>query len=303
MDRSIKRLDRLTGILIRLQSRAFVSAKELASDFHTCVRTIYRDIRSLEAAGVPVGANPGKGYFLVEGYRLPPVALTKDEAGALLLALKFAEQQIGSDLTPLLRTLQAKICAVMTKDVKLHVDSVDSKITICSSPGSSGSGTSYLLAVQEALSQNLLLEIQYSPNPTDEPTLRIIEPLYLGFFEGSWHVFSYCRLRNAYRDFRLDRIRSLRILSDPITRKHPAISEILAEAAGRDDLLYVRVRLKKDAGCELLKSRFPAGSIEETDLDDMYAELRIPTDSTDVLKDWLKRFCSGVEFLSDEQSP
>ncbi|MEA5049202.1 MAG: WYL domain-containing protein [Eubacteriales bacterium] len=296
MDRSIKRLDRLTGILIRLQTGSLVSAKQLAEDFGTCVRTIYRDIRSLEAAGVPIGADPGKGFYIVEGYRLPPVSLSKEEAGALLLALKLAEQQTGSDMAPLLRTAQAKICAVLAKDVKLHVASIDPKITVCTSFGQPCQERFSMQTIQEALSRNRLLEIRYSPNPACEPTHRIIEPLYLGFFENSWHLLAYCRLREAYRDFRLDRIQSLRILSDSITRNHPPIAEILMNAVDRKNLEYVRVRLKKDAGCERLKSHFPSGSIEETDLGGGTVELRIPTDSADVLNDWLKRFCSGIEF-------
>ena len=78
----IKRLSRLTAILTRLQTKRLVTAVELAKRFSVSERTIYRDIRALEAAGVPICTEEGRGYSLVAGYRLPPVALSEREANA-----------------------------------------------------------------------------------------------------------------------------------------------------------------------------------------------------------------------------
>ncbi|MGO1521121.1 MAG: helix-turn-helix transcriptional regulator, partial [Sphingobacterium sp.] len=75
-----KRFDRIVEILIQLQSRRLVKAKDLADHFQVSLRTIYRDIRSLEQAGVPLIGEAGLGYSLVDGYRLPPVSFTKEEA-------------------------------------------------------------------------------------------------------------------------------------------------------------------------------------------------------------------------------
>ena len=78
------RLTRLTSILLHLQSKRVVTAQELAVRFDITLRTIYRDIRALEEAGVPIIGEVGKGYSLVEGYRLPPVMFTEQEINALL---------------------------------------------------------------------------------------------------------------------------------------------------------------------------------------------------------------------------
>ena len=72
MIRSVNRLDRLSAILVRLQAGKIVTAQELASEFGICLRTVYRDIRSLEKAGIPIGAEPGKGYFLAKGFPCRP---------------------------------------------------------------------------------------------------------------------------------------------------------------------------------------------------------------------------------------
>ncbi len=85
-DTNIKRLTRLLALLTYLQSKRMVTAPELAQRFSVSVRTIYRDIRALEQAGVPIGTEEGKGYFLMDGYRLPPVQFTEEEANALITA-------------------------------------------------------------------------------------------------------------------------------------------------------------------------------------------------------------------------
>lgn len=80
----MNRINRISSILIHLQSKKIVTAKELAERFNISVRTVYRDIRTLEEAGVPIGNEPSKGYFLVEGFHLPPVMFTLEEVSALI---------------------------------------------------------------------------------------------------------------------------------------------------------------------------------------------------------------------------
>ena len=83
-DNDTKRLSRLTAILMLLQTKRLSTASELASRFMVSNRTIYRDIKALEQAGVPILTEEGKGYLLMEGYRIPPVMFTESEANALI---------------------------------------------------------------------------------------------------------------------------------------------------------------------------------------------------------------------------
>ena len=80
------RLVRLTSILTQLQSKRIVTATELAKKHEVTVRTIYRDIRTLEQSGIPIFTEEGKGYSIMEGFTLPPVMFTEQEANALLMA-------------------------------------------------------------------------------------------------------------------------------------------------------------------------------------------------------------------------
>ncbi len=78
----MNRIDRLTAILIQLQSKKIVKAEEIANRFEISLRTVYRDVKALMEAGVPIGSEAGTGYFIVDGYHLPPVMFSQDEASA-----------------------------------------------------------------------------------------------------------------------------------------------------------------------------------------------------------------------------
>ncbi len=103
----MNRIDRISAILIHLQSKQVVKAQEMAERFGVSKRTIYRDIRSLEEAGVPLGGEAEVGYYLADNYHLPMVSLTREEAGAFIVAAKLMEkhsdfginQQFQSGLT------------------------------------------------------------------------------------------------------------------------------------------------------------------------------------------------------------
>ena len=88
MNDNTKRLSRLISILTQLRTKRILTAPELASKFSVSNRTIYRDIKALEEAGVPILTEEGKGYYLMEGYRIPPVMFTDSEVNALITAEK-----------------------------------------------------------------------------------------------------------------------------------------------------------------------------------------------------------------------
>src|SRR3954468_11148463 len=83
-DNVTKRFTRLTAILTQLQTKRLITSTSLAEKFGVSIRTIYRDIKALEQAGVPILTEDGKGYSLMEGYKIPPVMFTENEANALI---------------------------------------------------------------------------------------------------------------------------------------------------------------------------------------------------------------------------
>ena len=94
----MNRIDRLTAIIIFLQGRKFVPVETLAERYSISQRTVYRDLRALEEAGVPIGFETGKGYFIMRGYHLPPVMFDKNEAVSLLAAERLMQPWNNNEL-------------------------------------------------------------------------------------------------------------------------------------------------------------------------------------------------------------
>ena len=106
-----KKFDRILNIYVQLQSRNWITAQQFANRYEVSVRTIYRDIKALENAGVPVYNEPGKGFALVDGYRIPPTIFTKEEAMSFAIAEKlvekFADKKLSFDFSSALHKMKA----------------------------------------------------------------------------------------------------------------------------------------------------------------------------------------------------
>ncbi|PPK87240.1 HTH domain-containing protein [Neolewinella xylanilytica] len=208
------RLSRLTAILTQLQTRRLVTAPELAAKYGVSVRTIYRDIRSLERSGVPIATEEGKGYALMEHYRLPPVAFTEAEANALVLAEQLVHKTSDSSFVTAYAEAVDKIKAVLRYDAKDKANLLHQRTTFDRNLQQHRSSNN-LSALQDALTNYRPARITYT-NASGEPTERVIEPFALLSTEN-WLLIAWCRLRQGFRYFRLDRIGRLTLLSDTFT--------------------------------------------------------------------------------------
>ena len=202
----MKRLHRLTAILTTLQSKRVVTGAELAEQFNTSVRTIYRDIRALEEAGVPIGSEAGIGYYLVEGYSLPPVMFTEAEANALITAEKILLSRGELSLMATYSAALTKLKSVLRHQQKEKIEYLNDRIVYYPRelPKSN-----FLVQVQLAIPNFQVMKVRYHSYYKDETTTRHIEPLAIYFTEYSWAVVAYCRMRKDYREFRLDRMEDL----------------------------------------------------------------------------------------------
>jgi predicted DNA-binding transcriptional regulator YafY len=228
-DNDIKRVSRLTAIITQLQTKRLLTAAHLSMVFGVSIRTIYRDMKALEQAGVPIVTIEGKGYSLMEGYRVPPVMFTEAEANALITAEKLIAQSRDSSLTDAYREAAVKIKAVLQYTAREKAEILADKIAISPAFRTDRSGN-YLAVVQQALTSFKLLQINYQPGPAAQPTSRQIEPFALYYsLEGHWLLIAYCRLRKDFRMFRLDKIRTLKQL-DATFAPHPlSLQQFLEE--------------------------------------------------------------------------
>lgn len=219
-DNDTKRISRLTAILLQLQTKRIITSTTLAQKFGVSVRTIYRDIRVLEQAGVPISTEDGKGYSLMEGYRIPPVMFTESEANALITIEQVMTKNSDISLVKAYSDAIIKIKAVLQYAAKDNVDLLGNRIAV--SPAIPNITTSNSLTlIQKALTAFKILNITYWSEHKDEKTERNIEPFALYYtLQESWALIAYCHLRKDYRMFRLDRILNITQLeSDFIPHK------------------------------------------------------------------------------------
>jgi predicted DNA-binding transcriptional regulator YafY len=212
-NKDTKRLSRLTAILTQLQTKRLIKAPELADKFSVNVRTIYRDLKALEDAGVPIITEEGKGYSLMEGYRLPPVMFTESEANALITAEQLILKNKDASFVKEYSEAITKIKSVLNNNTKDKANLLSERIVFRQNAESNRT-SNYLTTLQLALTNYKLAKLKYHATETDQVTERIIEPFAIYSTQENWLLIAYCRLRAEFRSFRLDRIISLNILSE-----------------------------------------------------------------------------------------
>ena len=173
----IKRLSRLTSILIQLQTKRLVTATELSNKYKVSKRTIYRDIKALENAGVPLLTEEGKGYTLMEGYKLPPIMFTEEQANALILAeqlvLKNNDASFVNDYSDAIDKIKSILRYTDKEKANLLVDRTQYNEVIHQERSSN-----VLSDLQYALTNYYLVKIEYI-NKDEAVSERMIEPFAL----------------------------------------------------------------------------------------------------------------------------
>ena len=208
-DNDTKRLSRLVAILTQLQTRQLITSTKLAEKFGVSTRTIYRDLKALEQAGVPILTEEGKGYTLMEGYKIPPIMFSENQANALIIAEQLVLKNKDSSLIKDYAEAIDKIKAVLrqTEKDKANLLSLRTKFAKLDNYEIKSNILSYL---QNALTNFQLVKFEYI-NAENKESNRIVEPFALLNITEGWLMVAFCRLRKEFRYFRLDRIQNLQI--------------------------------------------------------------------------------------------
>jgi len=213
LDKDTSRLSRLTSLLMHLQSKRLVTAPELAEKYNISVRTVYRDIRALEEAGVPIFTEEGKGYSILDGFRLPPIMLTESEANALITAEQLILKNKDSSFAKDYSSAILKVKSVLNYNLKDKAELLSGRIEFRQNSNLDKTST-YLSEIQLALTNFSLVQLNYFSPDNNETTIRTIEPFALYSTQENWILIAFCRLRNDFRTFRLDRILKLEVFSE-----------------------------------------------------------------------------------------
>jgi predicted DNA-binding transcriptional regulator YafY len=212
-DNEMVRLVRLTAIVTQLQTQRIITAAQLAAKFGISIRTVYRDIKALEQSGIPICTEEGKGYTIMEGFRLPPVMFTESEANALITAEQLITKNKDASLVHDYTEAITKIKAVLRYNTKDKADLLSQRVVFRQNETNSRT-SNYLSSLQLALTNFNCTVLTYNAVEKKETTVRTVEPFAMYSTQENWLLIAWCRLRKGYRAFRLDRIEKIEVLTE-----------------------------------------------------------------------------------------
>lgn len=260
---TLNRFDRIVAILIQLQSRRIVRAQELADRFQVSLRTIYRDIRTLETSGVPIASEAGVGYSIMDGYRLPPVSFTREEAGSFVAAEKLMQRFTDQSLGAYHASAMYKVKSVLRGTEKDWMTTLESHVRIDPTQNLFNENVPDALEILlESIAENKQVRLHYQSLRADTPSERNIEPVGLFHENNYWYVLGYCHVRHDYRQFRTDRLVSIRRTDNLFTRAHASLDEHRSKKdAGHT--ITVRIRVDKTVAQFIKSAKAYYGFVSE----------------------------------------
>lgn len=225
----MSRSERLLNLIqVLRRHRRPVSGRTLAAETGVSLRTLYRDIATLQAQGADIEGEPGLGYVLRPGFMLPPLMFSEDEIEALVLGSRWVAQRADDRLGDAARNALVKIAAVLPDDLRQGLDAN----ALLVGPGQAiASGSIDLAAVRRAIRAERKLAIAYR-GPEGAETRRVIWPFALGFFDQVRMVVAWCELRQGFRHFRTDRILELAAIEVRYPRRRQVLLKEWREMQG-----------------------------------------------------------------------
>ncbi|ALL06383.1 DNA-binding protein [Pedobacter sp. PACM 27299] len=301
IDESPKRFDRIVAILIQLQSSRVVKAQELADRFQVSLRTIYRDIRSLESSGVPILSETGTGYSIMEGYRLPPVMFTREEAGSFVAAEKLMQQMTDKTLGAYFCSAMFKVKSVLRNKDKDWITALESQILVKPYQELFNKNIPDALEIiMEGIASQKQVSLLYQAFTADEPGQRTIEPVGLFHEHNYWYVLGFCHLRQDYRQFRTDRIVQIRRTELPYLKEHDSLEQLRSKEYVPEGKILVRILVDKKIGKYIKSSKSYYGFLGEEDRGSQM-EMSFMTSCTDEgFARWYMMFGDYAEILEPE---
>lgn len=219
----MKRIERLTAILAYLQSRRYTSIQDLQDKFEVSERTLYRDLRSLETAGTPIAFEKDRGYYIVGGHFLPPMTFTLEEAKSFIFVEQLARKYIDPETFERFSSALQKIKHKLKESQLESWEQLEEKVGVYVGKQESAR---FLPIAELACTNRQVLEMSYR-DIQGRSSQRKIEPIGITFYSQSWHLIAWCQLRQAYRDFSLARVESLRPTQEIFEKGHFSLEEYI----------------------------------------------------------------------------
>ena len=207
----MRRADRLFDVIQLLRTaKKPVTAAAIAGTLEVAVRTIYRDIATLQARRVPIEGAPGLGYVLRKGFDLPPLMFTIDEVEAIAVGARLVHRLRDPKLVQAAMAVLAKVTVVVPERLRPHI--ADAPVYV--SPGMAAEAEGADLAeIRAAIRDSRKLYIAYA-DEQGRRTNRTIWPIAMAYYVDATLVGAWCELRADYRNFRVERIQASKVLDE-----------------------------------------------------------------------------------------
>lgn len=256
---------RLLAVLEMLQAERSLTGAEMARRLGVDERTLRRHVRRLEAMGVPITSERGRGggYALVSGFKLPPMMFDADEALALALGLLAARGLGLAGAAPAVSSAQAKLERVLPATVRQHVRDIDATVAFDFARGGATGDGAALAALSAAAHERRRVRLRYRAGD-GAGSERDFDPYGLAWQGGRWYAVGHCHLRRDLRTFRLDRIEGAEPLA--VTFEAPERFDVLAHLRERVASLPRRHAIEVHLDTDLDTARrelFPAFGLLE----------------------------------------
>ena len=285
--------------MLLLQSNKKMSVDEIASYFGVSRRTVFRDMRVLNEINVPITWDRDQGYGIMRGYTIPPLMFTPRELGTIVVGLSFVKSQIDEILVSDAKDVELKINNMLPAELKEFMQGVSDKTIIDPNyvnKGDKKKGGNWF-AIYNAIAEKRPIQFQYHSAAGSESTERKMDPYLMVHYTDHWNVIGYCHLRNAPRNFRLNRMSSVAVLNEPFKSKNNySNEELLYHLDGPIQTIEVFVA---DSALEEFKQNLPARIQSITDTTGGKT-VRFNFDNLDFINEWLIRYTDQIRILHPE---
>lgn len=302
-DKQGTRTERLFATILLLQNRPNMTSRDLAEHFGVSRRTIFRDLRALSESGVPLTYSEGGGYEILEGYQLPPLMLTAREAATLLVGTEFMRLQSDASLREDAGEVSLKIRSVLPREIREYVDRLSENTVLdpywSHAVQSEGQESGKWFKLSEAVARSRKVIMEYFVESRGELTQRRVDPLGLVYYTDHWNLIAFDHLRDEIRNFRLDRIEEMFVLTEKFERPEGFDLQTYLEGEGRSSDPF-RVRLSfAEAIYPRIRSQIPARIDEESEQQGR-VEVAFTFENMDYLAGWLLRFGADAKVLEPD---
>lgn len=296
----MNRFDRITAILIQLQSRKIVKAQDLAERFEISLRTVYRDMNTLAEAGVPIIGEAGVGYSIMDGYRLPPVMFTKEEARTFITAEKLMEKFTDLSTKSHYQSAMFKVKSVLKSAEKNLLEDMEQHIEVRQKyKPFNPTLNNTLETLLKSVADKKVVRMRYSAFNTEEAMERQIEPLGIYHENNYWYVVAYCLLRTSYRNFRTDRISHIELTETIFSKQHASLKEHLDSLPKLENLELIVIRAKKHIMPYIQNDKYLHGFVSEKKSGDEF-EVSFLSASPESFLRWFVMFADFARIVQPE---